>query len=52
LDHHCKPEEVEHMSMLYGNCNSHKSMHELFSLDNYSKGDDACAIFHHNAPPT
>ena len=43
--------------MLFENCDSHKSMHELFPLDNYSKGDDACAIFHHNvqicgAPPT
>jgi hypothetical protein len=43
--------------MLFGNCDSHKSMHELFPINNYSKEDNACAIFHHNvqicgAPPT
>ena len=43
--------------MLFGNCDSHKSIHELFPLDNYNKGDGACAIVHHNvqicgAPPT
>ena len=43
--------------MLVENCDSHKSMHELFLLNNYNKGDNACAIFHHNiqicgTPPT
>ena len=43
--------------MFFGNYDSHTSMHDLFPLDNYSKGDDACAISHHNihicgAPPT
>ena len=34
-------------TVLFRNCDSHKFMHKLFSLDNYNKGDDACAIFHH-----
>jgi hypothetical protein len=45
------------MSMLFGNCDPYKTIQELFPLDDYSKGDDACAIFYHNvqicgAPPT